>query len=383
MVAIHTLKVRTCDIQVVNIRKVVGGGLAVRARVSVFLGLIFMSLLLGLVSACSTSATTTPMVVEQYGDEGIVTGLPVPGIIDSGNVGWPRLVEGKNGVIEITERPQRVVAPSLGHTEILVALVDTSRVVGVSRHAYNPDHSNVLGIAKTIPGREVQADAEIVVSLDPDLVIESAFVKPEYVEQLEAAGITVVQTQFDDSIDAIQDNIRLMAYMLGEEDRGERLVQQVEKRIEFVIDTIGQVPEAEKPRVLMLGFEGVWTGGTGTYNDDTISRAGGINLPSGEFDGFQKIGDESIMAMNPQVILLELTDVRDNGAINRFLNKSVLAEVDAVKNRRVYAVQRQTMTNLSHWHILSLEEVALALYPEMFIGVEFPRLAFDVNLIDN
>ena len=350
------------------------------SKVDTVLGLALLTVLFGLAVACGTSATDTPVVGEQEAVVEVVAGLPVPGIVDPGNLGWPRLVEGKNGVIEIREKPRRVLAPSLGHTEILVALVETSRIVGIGHHAYKPDFSNIVEVAETTPDRGVQRDAEVIISLDPDLVVDSAFAKPEFVEQLEATGITVVQTQFDDSIGAIRDNIRLMAYMLGEEERGERLVRQVEERIQFVTDTIGQVPEEEKPRVLMLGFQSKWTGGTGTYYDDTITRAGGINLPSREFEGFQQIGDESIVAMNPEILFLESTEVRNNDALNIFRNNLALAEVDAIKNHRVYPVERTYLTNLSHWHVLGLEEVANVLYPDKFAGVEFPHLVFEVNV---
>ena len=351
-----------------------------RSQIDTVLGLSLLTLLFGLAVACGISATATPVVGEQEAVGEVVPGLAAPGIVNPGNLGWPRLVEGKNGVIEIADKPQRVLAPSLGHSEILVALVETSRIVGISHHAYNPDYSNIVGIAETTPGREVQSDAEVIVSLDPDLVIDSAFAKSAFVEQLEATGITVVQTQFDDSIDAIRDNIRLIAYMLGEEERGERLVRQIEERIQLVSDTIGRVPEEEKPRVLMLGFESIWAGGAGTYSDDTITRAGGINLPSREFEGFKKIGAESIVAMNPEILFLESTEVRDNDALNVFLNNPALAEVDAIKNHRVYPVERTYLTNLSHWHVLGLEEIAKVLYPDKFAGVEFPDLVIEVNV---
>ena len=382
------------------------------SKTNTIAGLALLVLLLGLVIACGAAATATPTpsikeqvqvgegVEQEVTEEGAgATSTPAikeqiqvgeevgqeiavaaPGIIDPTNRGWPRLVAGKNGVIEIKEKPQRVLSVSLGHDEILVALVDRSRIAALTAIASVPDFSNIADIAATIPGQVPTKDPEVIIPLDPDLVIADAFTLPETIELYQAAGLTVVQTEFDTSIGAIQDNIRLMAYMLGEVDRGERLVQQVNERLKFVTDTIGLVAAADKPKVVMLGYLSQWTGGTNTYNDDTITRAGGINLPSLEFEGFQEIGDESIVAMDPHILLLSANEIRDNDARNVFLDNPALSEVDAIKTGQVYSVQDTYLTTLSHWVVRGVEEVAKILHPDKFAGVEFPDFTFEVNV---
>lgn len=298
--------------------------------------------------------------------------VAAPGIIDPTNLGWPRLVSTKRGIVEITSQPQAVVTPSLGHSEMLVALVDISRVAGIGRHAYNPDASNIVAIADTIPDKSITRDVERILLLDPDLVIVSSFAKAEFVEQLESIGITVVQTQFEDTISGIADNVRLMAYILGEVDRGEAIVEEVQRRVKFVEDTIGAVPDEDKPGVMMLGYLSKWTGGSTTSNEDIINSAGGINLPSLEFEGFQEIGVEGIVAMNPEVMILSADEVRENDAMNVLLDNPALLLVDAINNQQIYGVQRKYLYNLSHWRVRGVEEVAKILWPDKFAGVEFP-----------
>jgi iron complex transport system substrate-binding protein len=267
----------------------------------------------------------------------------------------------------------------LGHSEILIALVDTSRIAGIGKYTYDPDFSNVFEIAKTMPDKSITRDAESILSRDADLVIVSAFAPVEFIELLEAAEVTVVQTQFDDSIAAISDNVRLMAYILGEVERGERLVEQVENRVRFITDTVSAVPESQRPGVLLLGYMSKWTGGTGTSNEDTITLAGGTNLPSREFEGFQEIGDEAVFVMDPEIILLSSDEVRDNDALHLFLDNPALAQVDAIRNDHVYGVERRYMWNLSHWRVRGVEEVAKILYPEMFSGTEFSDFEIQSN----
>ena len=362
-------------------------------------GIGVIAILLVLLAACGTSATAVPQATVAIQPTATSqptatpqptaeptqvalptnTPAPVPGIVDPTNRSWPREVKGKNGTVTIKQKPQRVISTSLGYDEILVSLVEKSRIPGLSKFSYEPKYSNILDVAAQIPN-VVAKDVESVISFNPDLVIADSFAKPEFVQQIAAVGITVVQdANAETSVGSQKERIRLIAYMVGEEDRGERLVGQIDGRLKFVLDRIGQVPEAQKPRVLLLGFQSKWTGGTGTYIDSTVTQAGGINLPSREFSGHKKIGDESIVAMNPQIIILDSQEVLENDAQNVFLRNPGLAEVDAIKNGRVYPVTGKYMGNLSHWAVRGVEDIAKILFPEKFAGVEFPRFTNEAN----
>ena len=299
--------------------------------------------------------------------------IAAPGIIDPTNLGWPRSVLTKRGVVEIASQPQAVITPSLGHSEMLVALVDPSRVAGIGRHSYNPDASNIVKIADTMPDKSTTRDVERIIVLDPDLVIVSSFAKAEFIEQLETIGITVVQTEFEDTIIGIADNVRLLAYILGEVERGEAIVEEVQRRVKFIEDTLGVVPDEDRPGVLMLGHLSKWTGGSTTPNEDIINRAGGVNLPGLAFERFQEIGVEGIVDMNPQILVLSADEVRENDAMNVLLNNPALSLVDAINNQQVYGVERKYLYNLSHWRIRGVEEMAKILWPDKFAGVEFPE----------
>ena len=51
----------------------------------------------------------------------------MPGIVDVSNRGWPRAVESAEGVVRLEAPPQRVLALSLGHDEMLLALLPRAR----------------------------------------------------------------------------------------------------------------------------------------------------------------------------------------------------------------------------------------------------------------
>ena len=95
-------------------------------------------------------------------------------------------------------------------------------------------------------------------------------------------------------------------------------------------------------------------------------------MPSRAFEGWQEIGIEGIVDMNPQVLVLSSDEVRENDAMNVLLNNPALSLVDAISNQQVHGVARKYLYNLSHWRVRGVEEVAKILYPDKFAGVEFP-----------
>ena len=117
----------------------------------------------------------------------------VPGIVDPANMGWPRQVEGLNGVITIPSKPQRIITASIGHDEMTLALVPNERLVAVGAVSKDETYSNVSGMVQDKP--EVTRDPETIIAQAPDVVVTSPFFTADGVEALTRVGIPVVQTE--------------------------------------------------------------------------------------------------------------------------------------------------------------------------------------------
>ncbi len=166
---------------------------------------IFFALLL-LAAACSPAPTaapapTTPQATPTPSTASTATQNQAnlsalyaksPYIVDPANFSWPRTVKDMSGAaIQIGEKPQRIVALSLGFEEISLALVAPTRMAAVSTFVSEP-YSNITGAAASIKAR-VTRDPETILAIHPDLVIAYHLTKPELVKQLRDAGLTVVQ----------------------------------------------------------------------------------------------------------------------------------------------------------------------------------------------
>lgn len=276
--------------------------------------------------------------------------------------GWPRVVEDPIGRITIPAKPMRIHTLSVGYDEITFRLVDPSRIVAVGQSTANPDLSNVAAEAQTIPHR-VGRNAEEVVALQPDLVVASPFSNRDLVEHLRAAHIPVVLADLVSSTDAHEENIRFLAYLYGEEARGETLIREVRVGLERLARIVDARPPEKRSRVLLLS--GATAAGSDTNEDGLLRLAGAANAAAeAGITGHREIGLEGFQAVDPDVIVIAETDPSRPGSAAALVENPALAGVKAIRDKRILRVKWSLVTTLSQWNIVGAEEIARGLYPD-------------------
>ena len=172
----------------------------------------------------------------------------VRGIVDPTNLGWPREVEGLNGLVSIPSKPLRIITASVGHDEMTLALVPRERLVGVGSATKNWTYSNVASLVQDIAA--ISRDPETIVAQAPDVVVTSPFFPAEAIEALSKTGIPVVQTELKHDPEARINSILLMGYIFGEEERAIKFAAEVGDRHESLVAVTGKAEP--KPKVLAL-----------------------------------------------------------------------------------------------------------------------------------
>ena len=290
----------------------------------------------------------------------------VPGIVDPANFGWPRNVEGLNGLVTIPAKPLRLITASVGHDELAVSLVPLSRLVGVGDATKNATFSNVASLVQNIP--VITRDPETIIALTPDIVVTSPFFGADGIDALSRLDIPVVQTDLVQGPAERIENILLMGYILGEEERAIEFAAEVRKRYESVVSVTG--PAQPKPRVLALTrySDSIWTAGADATEGGVIAGAGGIN--AAEEAGIVANATtslEGIISMAPDIVIIP--QPADFGAADfrqDLLDNEALAEVPAIKSGQVHIVESKHFTTLSHWNIVGVEELSRLLWPDLF-----------------
>ena len=222
----------------------------------------------------------------------------VPGIVDLTNFGWPREVEGLNGIVSIPSKPLRIITASVGHDEITLALVPKERLVGVGSSTKSLTYSNVASLVQDIA--EITRDPETIIAQSPDVVVTSPYFAEEGIDALSRLGIPVVQTDLQQGPEARINNILFMGYIYGEENRAVKFAAEVRDRYESLVSVTGAA--GPKPRVLALTqySDTIWTAGSSSTEGGVITAAGGINTAEeAGIESNQTTSLEGVIAMSP------------------------------------------------------------------------------------
>lgn len=286
---------------------------------------------------------------------------------------WPRTVLDAQGTeVVIPAPPQRIHTLSVGYDEITLALVDPARVVAVGRSTVNPAYSNVVELAQRIL-HHIERDAEQIIAVKPDLVVASPFVNADLLTQLRDAGLTVVVSDLQDSVDMHAENIRLLAHLYGAEAEAERLIAKVEQRLDRIRAVVEeQLATKPRPLVIRLSARGS-TPGRYTTMDGIIQHAGGINVAAeAGIERWQSISLEQVVELRPDVIIVGSSEAGEENFQNELLAHPALQQVPAVAEGRVYVLPDRYMSTLSHWNVRGVEELAKLLWPEALGDEVFP-----------
>lgn len=274
----------------------------------------------------------------------------------------PHLVVGVIG--DHASGPERVVSLSLASDEILLELLPQRRIVGLTYLVDDPQYSNVVDAALGIP-RRVRANPEQIIALHPDLVViaGSAYSKTDVGRLLESTGIRLHRLGPGEQFSGIAEAIVRLGRVVRAEMKARQMVRNMDRRINTVRRLVRGV---DRPRVLYLAPDG-FTAGRKTNIGEMISIAGGINLAErAGIDYFRKISSETIVTLDPEVILLATSrEPAGTDVTYTWLHADpALRNVAAVRNKRLYTVPQRLLNTLSHHAVAGAEAIARLLHPE-------------------
>lgn len=303
--------------------------------------------------------------------EGLDRFAAIPGIEPRDDFGWPRTIETSSGEITLDAPPTRIYSLSLGHAEIIAALAGGDILVATASFYKDPSTSAAWEQFQGLP--DAGSDPEEIISLEPEIVIASAFTSADLVEQLTGLGIHVIRAELEDSALGNVPNILLLGYMLGAEERAIELANEVTERVTTIQDRL-QAENPDRPSVLSAAlYSDIWVAGGGSTEGGIIESAGAVNAAkTSGIDSHQTVSIESIAAMNPDIILLTQPEESALQFADQLYEEAALANVSAIRDRRIYYADPTFFTTLSHWNVRGIEESAKLFYPEIFGDDDFP-----------
>ncbi len=200
--------------------------------------------------------------------------------------------------VRVPEQPQRVVTLAASLTEIVFALGQGHRLVGVEQFSDFP------AAARELPkvGSYINPDVERVVALRPDLVLAIKDGNPYHsVARLEGLGLPVYAVD-PRCLQGVITTVVEIGRLLGVAEVAEPVAAQLTARWQRVQRLAAQLPQ--RPRVfLQIGTTPIVAVGSHTFLDELITTAGGINLTAGKIP-YPRFSQEQVVALRPDIIVI-------------------------------------------------------------------------------
>ncbi|NLO92074.1 MAG: cobalamin-binding protein [Elusimicrobia bacterium] len=217
---------------------------------------------------------------------------------------------------------QSIVSLLPSNTEILYA-IGAGPLAGVSNFCdYPPETASVPKL-----GDLLAPNVEKIALMKPDLVLGGQN-KTATAARLRKMGVNFIAIPDAATLADLEKNIILIGKLSGRERRALELAEQIRREIA----ALKPEPGKKIPSVYVEADQSLWTAGGRSYISDIVEKAGGRNIFADENKSYFKASWESIVARNPDYILVLSRAKTDYSAL------PMSAEVNAVRNGRILPV---------------------------------------------
>jgi iron complex transport system substrate-binding protein len=263
--------------------------------------------------------------------------------------------EKADDIVATGRRAERIISLAPCNTEILFTLGLGDRVVGVSERCdFPPEAKKVEQI-----GTPEELDYEKIVELAPDLILATELNSKEAIARLDQLGLPVVVLEAQ-NVFAVLSNIERVGRLTGTEERADKLVAELEERVDNVLAKMQKTCAFGKPcnrlRVFLEIDSDLTTVGPDTVMDALIKMAGGINIATDTGDEYPQFGVEEIIRQNPEVIVL--ADSHLGVTTEMVKTRPGWEGITAVKKDDIYPIDRDIITRPGPRIVDGLEELA-------------------------
>jgi iron complex transport system substrate-binding protein len=213
---------------------------------------------------------------------------------------FPVTVEGSDGLVEIVERPVRIVSLSPTATESLFAIGAGDQIVAVDDQSNYPAEAPVTKLSGYTP------NLEAIAGYDPDLVI-AAFDPGELVRGLRRLEIPVLLQAAAKNLDDAYAQIEALGIATGNEARARAVVADMRARI---AKAVGSVPSTSALSVYHELGPDYFSATSETFIGSIYELLGLDNIAdgvSGQAPDYPQLSAEYIVSENPELIVLSDT----------------------------------------------------------------------------
>jgi iron complex transport system substrate-binding protein len=267
------------------------------------------------------------------------------------------LTDFQNRPVEVRAQPQRLVSIGPSITAFLFALGAGPRVVGVDDFSDEPAEA---ATREHVGG--IKVNFEKVVALKPDLVFSVKF-SDGTIEKLQSASLNVLVVD-PQTVGDVATTARLIGQAVGAD--GEGLAASIKQKVNAVKTKTASA--TTRPRVYheidASDPAKIFTVGPGSYINDLIDIAGGMNIAARAASAYPQLSAEEILRSDPEIIVLaaDAYSSKPGDVVSR-QGWSIIA---AVKNSRIFTIDPNLINRPGPRVGEAAETYAKLVHPELF-----------------
>lgn len=265
----------------------------------------------------------------------------------------PTVIDDLGRSVTVPEPPKRIVSMAAAATVTIYDIGAENLIVGVDQDSidYVPEARE-----KTCVGSCYNPSLETIVGLEPDLIIAWHYARISSLEE----NIPIIYID-PRSIHDMLLTMKMIGFVVGRENEVAQVVSGIENRMAVIEKKIENMSKENRPFVYYeLNGMGK-TVGPGTFTNEMIFIAGGINIASDEPVRYPILSSEHIIWKNPDVIVV----VSYGADVEEIKNRGGWQEIDAVKKNRVYKIESSWVSPTPRM-IWGLEQFAKWFHPTLF-----------------
>lgn len=225
---------------------------------------------------------------------------------------------------------QRYVSLAPSTTEILFALGLDDQIVGVSSYCDYPADAKT----KRKVGDFSNPNIEEIVSLQPDHIFCTGLEQTPVIAELKRLKFRIYEAD-PASMEELFKTISDIGAITNKIPEAQNLIDAMKTDIRGVQSKAQNIPADKKVKVFIeIWQEPLMTAGKGSFIDELITLAGGINVAHDVVRPYCNYSPEKVVEQNPGCIIMTYMDKEP--PLKLIEGRYGWSTIDAVKNKRVF-----------------------------------------------
>jgi len=227
--------------------------------------------------------------------------------------------------------PKRIISLTPATTEILFALGLGDEIIAVSSYCTWPLEAK----KKEKVGSFSSPNIEKIITLKPDLVFVTGMEQAHLVAILSSLNIKYISVD-PKNIDELMDSIKEIGAVTGKADQAAVVNKNIKDALTKIEKSISMAGLTQRPKIYMeIWYDPIMSPGKGSFVDDMIRQAGGINITSDLRRSYSRIDPEEVIFRNPDRIILAY--MKSDSWVNENFSKRLGWEnVKAVRADKIF-----------------------------------------------